>query len=109
MEQGWSRQLAWNRYFRGMVLVQQGEVPAAEPFLIQSLNMAGSWGERKLIARNKQYLIAVYLHTGRRASALQTAREAYDLYERLGMHEDAKHIIASHGELFETAHFVDSG
>lgn len=91
-EQNWSRQLAWNSYFRGSTLVQQGEALAAEPFLVRSLEMATSWGERRLIARNKERLIQVYADTERLQLAIYTAQETYDLYERLGMLSDAAPI-----------------
>ncbi len=88
-EQNWPRRVAWNNYFRGSILAQQGELPAAEPFLIESLEMASSWGERRLIARNKERLIQVYAGTTRLQLAIYTAQEAFDLYERLGMLNDA--------------------
>jgi hypothetical protein len=51
--------------------------------------MALSWNERRLIAYNKRLLIQVYSDTGQLQLAYQTAKEAHDLFERLGM------IIAS--------------
>ena len=88
-EQHWSRQIAWNSYFRGSILTQHRKALAAEPFLVQSLKMARSWGERRLIARNKERLIQVYADTERVQLAIYTAQETYDLYERLGMLGDA--------------------
>ncbi len=64
-EQNWSRQIAWNSYFRGSILAQHREALAAEPFLTRSQKMARSWGERRLIARNKERLIQVYVDTER--------------------------------------------
>ena len=80
-----SRELAWNMYLRGTTLIQQGNVTAAEPFLMQSLNMATDWSEHRLIAHNKQCLAQVYSDTDQLLLALQMAKEAHDLYERLGM------------------------
>jgi NB-ARC domain len=88
-EQNWPRKSAWNSHFRGSILSQQGESLAAEPFLINSLELAASWGERRLIARNKERLIQVYATTERLQLAIYTAQEAYDLYVRLGMLDDA--------------------
>ncbi len=84
-ELDWERQLAWNMYLRGATLIQKGDISAAEPFLVQSLDMAVSWNERRLIARNKYRLAQVYLNTGRLQLAFHAAKEARDLYERLGM------------------------
>src|SRR5436305_5238698 len=79
-ELDWERQLAWNMHLRGTTLIQKGDISAAEPFLVQSLDMADSWNERRLIARNKYRLAQVYLNTGRLQLAFHTAEEARDLY-----------------------------
>jgi tetratricopeptide (TPR) repeat protein/GTPase SAR1 family protein len=91
-EQNWPRKRAWNNHFRGSILIQRGETLAAEPFLMDSLEIASSWGERRLIARNKELLIQVYANTGRLPLAAYTAQETYDLYERLGMLGDAERV-----------------
>lgn len=80
-----SRELAWNMYLRGTTLIQQGNVTAAEPFLMQSLNMATSWSEHRLIAHNEQSLAQVYMETAQMQLARQIAEKARDRYERLGM------------------------
>jgi tetratricopeptide (TPR) repeat protein len=86
-ELGWSRGLAWILYRRGITLIQQGNISSAEPFLMESLNMATSWNERHLIAYDKYRLAQVYLNINRFQLARQMAEEARDLYERLGMIE----------------------
>jgi tetratricopeptide (TPR) repeat protein len=97
-ELGWSRGLAWITYRRGDILIQQGNVMAAEPFLMQSLTMASSWNERHLIAQIKYYLALVYSNTHRLQLARQMAEEAYDLCDRLGM---TKELVQA-GKLLQT-------
>lgn len=82
---GWSRGLAWNAHLRGKILIRQGNAAAAEPFLIQSQDMATSWGERRLVTYNKHRRAEVYLVTGQLQLAFQIAEEARDLCERLGL------------------------
>ncbi|HEU5226897.1 MAG TPA: NB-ARC domain-containing protein [Ktedonobacteraceae bacterium] len=84
-ELDWERQLAWNLQLRGTILIQQGTLTAAESYLIQSLRMATSWNERRLIARNQYHLAQVYVDTNRLQLAFRATQEARDLYERLGM------------------------
>ena len=84
-EVDWSRGLAWIMYRRGTILIQQGNTVDAESLLEQSLSKAVSWSERRLIAHNKYSLAQVYALTNRVQLARQTAKEAYNLYERLGM------------------------
>lgn len=84
-ELDWERQLAWNLQLRGTMLIQRGVPEAAEQYLIQSLRMATSWNERRLIARNQYHLAQVYVATNRLQLALQASQKARDLYERLGM------------------------
>ena len=84
-EIGWTRGLAWNMYLRGHTLIQQGNTTSAEPFLMKSLRMATSWGDRRLISRNKHRLAQVYVDTGRLQLARQMAEDTRDLCERLGM------------------------
>lgn len=80
-----SEGLAWNMYLRGVILMQQGDPAAAEPFLTQSLNLATSWDGHHLMANDKYRLAQVFSETGQLQLALQMAEEARDLYERLGM------------------------
>lgn len=84
-ELNWLRGLIWNSYFRGATLIEQGNITAAEPFLIESLNMATFWNERRLIALNKLSLAQIYLKTHQLQLAHQMAEEARDLFDRLGM------------------------
>jgi tetratricopeptide (TPR) repeat protein len=84
-ESGWTRGLAWLLYRRGTTLIQQGNAAVAERFLMQSLNMATSWSERRLIANDKLRCAQVYLETGQLQLALEMAKEAHNLCERLGM------------------------
>lgn len=84
----WLRGLAWMMYRRGATLILQKNSMNAEQFLLQSLNMATSWNERRLIAYNKHLLIQVYMNTNRLQEAIQMAEESRDLYERLGMIRD---------------------
>lgn len=84
-EIGWTRGLAWNMYLRGHTLIQQGNTTSAEPFLMKSLRMATSWGDRRLISRNKHRLAQVYVDTDRLQLARQMAEDTRDLCERLGM------------------------
>jgi len=80
-----SEGLAWNMYLRGVVLIQRGDPAAAEPFLIQSLNLVTIWKGDLLMANDKYGLAQVYSETGQLQIALQMAEEAHDLYERLGV------------------------
>lgn len=84
-ELGWKRQLAWNLYLQGTILLMRRDTTASEQSLMQSLDMATSWSERRLMAHNKHRLAQVYADTGRLQLALQTAEEARDLCERLGV------------------------
>lgn len=84
-ELGWKRRSAWILYYRGVILTQQGKMHAAEISLKQSLHMALSWNERRLIALNKVELARVYWDTQQMQSASQMAQEAHDICERLGM------------------------
>jgi tetratricopeptide (TPR) repeat protein len=80
-----SEGLAWNLYLRGVVLMQQGDPTAAEPFLIESLNLVSIWHGDYLMANDTYRLAQVYSETGQLQLALQMAEEAYDLYDRLGV------------------------
>lgn len=84
----WSRRLAWNMYLRGTVLIQQGDLSAAEQALKQSLSVANTWGERRLIAYNTHQLALVYANTNRFQQARDLVKEACDLYEKLGLNSD---------------------
>lgn len=84
-EFGWSRGLAWMLYRRGTILIHQEHFTDAEPIFLRSLNMAGTWNERRLIARNKYGLAQVYVYTNQFQLAFQMAKEAFELYDRLGM------------------------
>ena len=87
-----SRELAWNMYLRGLTLIQQGNVIAAEPFLMQSLNMATAWGEYRLIAHNELSLAQVYMENAQMQLARQMAEKARDRYERLGMAKNLEEV-----------------
>lgn len=87
-EISWSRGAAWSMCLRGTTLIAQGNIAIAEPLLMQSLDMATSWNERRLIAHNKYQLAQVYFETEQLQLALQMAEEAHDVYERLGMTRD---------------------
>ncbi|HJT56318.1 MAG TPA: NB-ARC domain-containing protein [Ktedonobacteraceae bacterium] len=90
----WSRRLAWNMHLRGVTLSQQGNIPAAEPFLLESLHMAVSWKEHYLVALNKHSLTEVYAEADRLHLALQMVEEAHNLYERLGATEELEQVEA---------------
>jgi predicted negative regulator of RcsB-dependent stress response len=87
----WCKELNWKRrsalimYYRGATLLRQGNATAAEQFLEQSLNLVTSWNERRFVALNKLALAQAYSDTYRIQLALQMAKEARDLCERLGM------------------------
>ncbi len=85
----WSRGLAWTLYHRGNTLIQQEAFEDAEPSLVQSLEMAISWGERRLIAYNKHCLAKVYCAANRTGMASRAAAEAQDLFERLGIDQSS--------------------
>jgi tetratricopeptide (TPR) repeat protein len=89
-ETGWQRCLAWNKYLRGVTLIRLGAMAEAEPFLKESLEMASSWRERKLIANNASGLAQVYRSTGAEQLAQQMSDLSADLYERLGA---IKHVF----------------
>jgi len=84
-ELNWSRALAWTLYRRGTTLIELGNTTIAEAPLIQSLDMATSWNDRHLIARNQLSLARIYADTGRLQHALQAAEDSCNLFERLGM------------------------
>ncbi len=77
--------LAWNLYLRGVILIQRGDLSTAVPFLTQSLQMATSWDGHHLMVNNTYCLAQIYSEAGQLQFALQTAEEAHDLYERIGM------------------------
>jgi tetratricopeptide (TPR) repeat protein len=83
-----SHELAWNIYHQGATLIEQGNTTRAESYLIESLNMATSWGMNRLIAHNEHSLAQVYANNDRLQLALQMAENARDRYERLGMARD---------------------
>ncbi len=80
-----ARALAWTLYRRGTTLIELGNTTIAEAPLIQSLDMATSWNDRHLIARNQLSLARIYADTGRLQHALQAAEDSCNLFERLGM------------------------
>jgi tetratricopeptide (TPR) repeat protein len=94
-----SEGLAWNMYLRGIVLIQRGDPAAAEPFLIQSLNLVTIWNGDYLMANDKYRLAQVYSETGQLQLALQMAEEAHDLYERLGVLPRLSQVETLLGEL----------
>ena len=81
----WTRALAWYGYRRGDILIAQKKFAEAEPLLLEAMEKAASWGERRLVAFCKRGLALVYEGTGRLALARQTAEEARDLFDRLGL------------------------
>ncbi len=80
-----SRCLAILFHARGVILLQQENFEAAEPLLLQSLEMTSEWEGRRYIADIKLRLAQVYIHTSRLQLARQSAEEARDLFQRLGM------------------------
>ncbi|MDQ2809119.1 MAG: effector-associated domain EAD1-containing protein [Chloroflexota bacterium] len=99
-EIGWNRGLAWNRYRRGDYQVQLSNVNLAELFFAESLQMASSWEERRLIALNKYRLAQIYASTNRLDRARETAEEGRDICERMGMFVEQKDLE----ELLQTLH-----
>lgn len=81
----WTRRMAWIAYYRGALLLQQQDPIAAEPFLIQSLQMATTWNERRLLALDNHLLAQVYSTLGQTDLSYERAERAHDLCERLGM------------------------
>jgi predicted negative regulator of RcsB-dependent stress response len=84
-ELNWKRGLAWHMYRRGTILARQEKSIMAEPSFVQSLTMATSWNDRRLMAYNKYRLVQIYAHSGQISLACKAAEEARDLCERLGM------------------------
>jgi hypothetical protein len=82
---GWRRQLAWNRYRRGVTQLAAREIAAAEAALTHTRASASVWDERRLQAYALQRLVEVYAATGRRALALQTAEDVRERFARLGI------------------------
>ena len=82
------RELAWNMFRHGAVLLELGETTKAESSLKQSLAIASSWNEQRLIAHNQHKLAQVYLNTAQMQLAIHTGEAARDLYERLGMTQE---------------------
>lgn len=91
-ELNWSRELAWTTADRTSILMQQGNITAAETLLMESLKMATYCSDSRLIARNKYRLVEIYLDTTRLQRALQMAEEVHDLYERLGMAKELANV-----------------
>lgn len=77
--------MPWYGYRRGDILIVQGKFAEAEPLLLEAMEKAASWGERRLVAYCKRGPALVYERTGRPALARQTAEEARDLFDRLGL------------------------
>ncbi len=94
-ESGWSRGLAWITYRRGAILVQQKNVQKAEEVLMQSLNIAASWNDRRLIANNKYNLAQCYVLSDHLPLAIQVFEEAHDMYNRLGMTKEVNFVEKS--------------
>ena len=87
-----SRELAWTMFRRGSVLLELGETTEAEFSLKQSLAIASSWNEQRLIAHNQHKLAQVYLNTAQMQPAIQRGEVARDLYERLGMTQELTEV-----------------
>jgi hypothetical protein len=87
-----SRELAWNMFRRGALLLELGENNEAEFSLKQSLTIASSWNEQRLIAHNQHKLAQVYLNTAQIQLAIQTGEVARDLYERLGITQELTEV-----------------
>ncbi len=83
------RGLTWIMYRRGTTLRQMGNSMAAESCLIQALGMGTTWKETSLLVHAKYDLALIYVDTNRLQLAYQTAEEAYDLFERLGLSRQA--------------------
>lgn len=79
--------------------MQRGDPAAAEPFLIQSLNLVTIWHGDYLMANDKYRLAQVYSETGQLELAFQMAEEAYDLYEWLGSLTKLSQVETLLGEL----------
>lgn len=47
--------------------------------------MGTTWGELKIVAHAQHNLAKIRYTTGRKSMAIESLREAADLYERLGM------------------------
>jgi tetratricopeptide (TPR) repeat protein len=91
---GWSRELSYIIYRRGCLFLNQANYPAAEQFFMQSMEMATSWEDRRLLAHCKSRLGQLYTFTNRRLLADQMNQEARDLYERMGLTDRAEKITS---------------
>jgi len=87
-----SRELAWTMFRRGNVKLELGETTLAEFSLEQSLALANSWYEQRLIAHNQHKLAQVYLNKSQVQLAIQSGKSARDLYDRLGMIQELTEV-----------------
>lgn len=81
----WSRQMAWNAFWRGRTYSRQGKLAEAEQLFLETIRMGTTWGELKIVAHAQHNLAKIRYTTGRKSMAIESLREAADLYERLGM------------------------
>jgi tetratricopeptide (TPR) repeat protein len=81
------RRIAGVSYRRAANLVRIGQFVEAEPYLLEALEINSSMGERRFIAYDKLRLAEVYCATGRLLAARQSAQEARDIFDRLGIAE----------------------
>ena len=73
------------RYRRAVDLSDQGDFAAAEGILDDLLRENVVKGRRRYVALNKYRLAHIYFHTGRMRLARQSAKEARDMFEDLGV------------------------
>ena len=94
----WAKELKATRYIntvvalRGQVLLWQKDYFAAETYITKALEMSTFWQGHRYIAIDKANLARVYAKTDRLQLARQFAREAYDLFSRLGLVAELRNV-----------------
>ena len=80
------------------------EFADAELVLREALRLASHLNERRYMSLDKRQLANIYWRTGRTSLARQTAKEALDLFETLGMTGRAEATRRILQEMQETSH-----
>ncbi len=92
MQLGNRRQIIQINYRRAANLMDQGQFETAEALLIENINSYLQIGEHRHVADNKFRLAVLYQRTGRDRLAEQMARDAQEVYQKIGMISTARYL-----------------
>ncbi len=84
-ENGLSQSLAYCLNVRAQIMLKIRNFDAAERALTESLELSMARGDIRLIAVNKHWLATLYAVTERTLLATQAAKEACDLFDKVGL------------------------